>query len=136
MLEFDEIRRVLELAKQHGFREVEADVSGISFSATLEKVAVNPKLGSIIAIEEGDPSVSDDLMVEVCAPCVGYFRHTKTPVQIGQPISDGEVVATIFALGLSNDVEVKIGGEVLDVLAKHEQPVEFGQPLFRIKVNS
>ncbi len=136
MLEFDEIRRVLELAKKHGFREVEADVSGISFSATLDKVAVSPKLDSVIAKDDSDPSATDNLMVEVCAPCVGYFRNTKTPVQIGQPVADGEVVATIFALGLSNDVEVKVGGEVLDVLAKHEQPVEFGQPLFLIKVNA
>jgi|CXWL01.1.fsa_nt_gi acetyl-CoA carboxylase biotin carboxyl carrier protein len=136
MLEFDEIRKVLELARKHGFREVETEVGGISFSAKLEPVSLNPVLDSEPTDSVGTSAENDRLVANVCAPCVGYFQQSKTPYQVGQSVEVNDVVATILALGLSNDVEAKLNGEIIDVLAKHEQPVEFGQTLFRIKVNS
>ena len=45
----------------------------------------------------------------------------------------GEIVASIAALGLNNDVESPVSGEIIEVLVKPDQAVEFGQALALVK---
>jgi len=45
----------------------------------------------------------------------------------------GQVLCTIEAMKLMNQLECEYSCEIVEILAKPEQLVEFGQPLFKVK---
>ena len=47
-------------------------------------------------------------------------------------MSQGEVLCIIEAMKLFNELECEINGVIAEILVENAQPVQFGQPLFRI----
>jgi len=73
----------------------------------------------------------------VKAPMVGTFYRSPSPdakpfVEVGQSVKQGDTVCIIEAMKLMNEIETDFAGTVQAVLAENGQPVEYGQPLFRI----
>jgi acetyl-CoA carboxylase biotin carboxyl carrier protein len=74
----------------------------------------------------------------VTSPFVGTFYRTPAPdqppfVEVGSVVRKGQVLCIIEAMKLMNEIESEIAGAVMEILAENGQPVEFGQPLFRIE---
>ncbi|MGH8254240.1 MAG: acetyl-CoA carboxylase biotin carboxyl carrier protein [Steroidobacteraceae bacterium] len=74
----------------------------------------------------------------VAAPMVGTFYVAPSPgakpfVDIGDEVQPGQVLCTIEAMKMMNQIESEFAGRVRAVLAKNGDPVEFGQPLFVIE---
>jgi acetyl-CoA carboxylase biotin carboxyl carrier protein len=73
----------------------------------------------------------------VTSPFVGTFYRSPTPdadpyVVEGQRIEKGQVLCIVEAMKLMNEIEADAGGVVVEVLVDNAQPVEYGQPLFRL----
>ena len=130
-LDLDLVRHALTIALAHGFAEVELGIGDDSFTARLEPAAKRKQATATPGEEAIE--VPKDSEIEVKATLVGYFRHPKNPVEVGSRVAKGEVVAVIAALGIANDIEAPEDGEVTQVLAEQNQPVEFGQVLVKIK---
>jgi acetyl-CoA carboxylase biotin carboxyl carrier protein len=76
--------------------------------------------------------------VEVTAPIVGTFYASPAPdapsyVKAGDRVEPGAVLCIIEAMKLMNEIEAETSGVVRDVLVRNEEPVEYGQVLFRIE---
>ncbi len=131
-LEIDLVREALGVARKNGFAEVELGVGTARFSARLEPAPVASRVGSSpfgdAAAEPTEPP-----MLSVTATLVGYYRAAAMPLEVGLTIAKGDVVAVIAALGIANDVESKVSGEVVEVLVQPNQPVEYGQALALVK---
>jgi acetyl-CoA carboxylase biotin carboxyl carrier protein len=74
----------------------------------------------------------------VKSPIVGTFYASPSPdadafVSVGDRVEVGKVLCIVEAMKLMNEIESDAGGEIVAVLAKPGQPVEYGQPLFAIK---
>lgn len=74
----------------------------------------------------------------VVSPMVGTFYRAagpETPVfaELGQHLAVGQTVCIIEAMKLMNEIESEIEGKVVEILVDNGQPVEYGQPLFRIE---
>ncbi len=69
----------------------------------------------------------------VTAPMVGIFHVTDGTIAKGSILPYGQVVGAIESMKLMNDVLSTVEGEVDEVLVEDGMPVEFGQPLFRLK---
>ena len=74
----------------------------------------------------------------VTAPMVGTFYSAPSPgakpfVEIGDEVQQGQVLCTIEAMKMMNQIESEYTGRVRAVLVKNGEPVEFGQPLFIIE---
>ncbi len=74
----------------------------------------------------------------VSSPFVGTFYRTPAPdqpsfVEVGATVKKGQILCIIEAMKLMNEIEAEISGTVAEILAENGQPVEFGQPLFRIE---
>ena len=74
----------------------------------------------------------------VTAPMVGTFYAAPSPgakpfVDIGDEVQQGQVLCTIEAMKMMNQIESEFTGRVRAVLVKNADPVEFGQPLFVIE---
>ena len=74
----------------------------------------------------------------VTAPMVGTYFAAPSPgakpfVDIGDEVQSGQVLCTIEAMKMMNQIESEYTGRVRAVLVKNGEPVEFGQPLFIIE---
>jgi acetyl-CoA carboxylase biotin carboxyl carrier protein len=83
------------------------------------------------------PSVDSNLL-EITSPMVGTFYRAPAPeessfVEIGDRIQTGQTVCIIEAMKLMNELEAEVSGEIVEILVENAQPVEFGQPLMRVK---
>lgn len=72
------------------------------------------------------------------SPMVGTFYAASAPgkppyVTVGSKVKKGDVVCIIEAMKLMNEVEAEVDGEIVEILVKNEEIVEYGQPLFKIK---
>ena len=53
---------------------------------------------------------------------------------MGRTVKKGEVVAIVAALGIANEIESKVSGDVVEVLVDTNQAVEFGQLLAKVRL--
>ena len=52
--------------------------------------------------------------------------------EVGQQISEGDVLCVIEAMKLFNEIESEVSGKIVKILVDDSSPVEFEQPLFLI----
>ncbi|HET7249572.1 MAG TPA: acetyl-CoA carboxylase biotin carboxyl carrier protein [Gemmatimonadales bacterium] len=76
-------------------------------------------------------------LVEIKSPMVGTFYSAPEPgaepyAKVGSRVATGQVVCIIEAMKIMNEIESEVAGVVREVLVENAQPVEFGQPLFRV----
>lgn len=83
------------------------------------------------------PSIEENYNV-VKSPIVGTFYKSSGPAQepfvkIGHKVKKGEVLCIVEAMKLMNEIESEFEGEVVEILAKDGEMVEYGEPLIKIK---
>ena len=86
-------------------------------------------------VEKHSEEVSGKKLV---SPMVGTFYAQASPdkpafVKVGDKVKKGQTICIIEAMKLMNEIESEYDGEIVKVLMKNEEMVEFGQPLFLIK---
>ncbi|MCU9613835.1 acetyl-CoA carboxylase biotin carboxyl carrier protein [Caldibacillus lycopersici] len=75
----------------------------------------------------------------ITSPMVGTFYNAPSPgaepyVKIGSPVTKETIVCIVEAMKLFNEIEADVEGEIAEILVEEGQLVEFGQPLFSVKV--
>jgi acetyl-CoA carboxylase biotin carboxyl carrier protein len=100
-------------------------------SAPLAPVAAPPP----VAKPAPEPPADDSHVVT--SPFVGTFYCRPNPdadpyVVMGGRVEKGQVLCIIEAMKLMNEIESDVSGTVLAVLVGDAEPVEYGQPLFKI----
>ena len=136
-IDFDLVRHALDVAVQSQMNEVDLEVGGAKFSAVIEKKAA-PKAApaptvagesALRQVSEPDPTTKP-----IKATSVGIFRTAKVPLIAGATVEKGDVIGTIFALGISTEVHSSINGTIADILVEDGDPVEYGQPIMEILI--
>jgi acetyl-CoA carboxylase biotin carboxyl carrier protein len=74
----------------------------------------------------------------VRSPMVGTFYRSSSPesapfVEVGQTVSQGDVICIIEAMKMFNQIEADRSGTVKAILIDNGQPVEFDEPLVIIE---
>lgn len=88
--------------------------------------------------ENTAPKVSeDDKYVTIKSPIIGTFYRKPSPdkkvfVEVGSEVKEGDVLCTIEAMKLFNEIESEVSGKIVKVLVDDSSPVEFDQPLFLV----
>lgn len=72
------------------------------------------------------------------SPLVGTFYAAPAEdaapfVSVGDTVKKGQTLAIIEAMKLMNEIESEYDGTIAEILVENGQPVEYGQPLFRIQ---
>jgi acetyl-CoA carboxylase biotin carboxyl carrier protein len=75
----------------------------------------------------------------VKSPIVGTYYGSPSPgaspfVSPGDRVEKGQVICIIEAMKLMNEIESDAAGEVVKCLVSNGQPIEFGQPLFSVRL--
>ncbi|MBU8916380.1 acetyl-CoA carboxylase biotin carboxyl carrier protein [Bacillus sp. FJAT-29953] len=80
----------------------------------------------------------DTNLHKITSPMVGTFYASPSPdaeayVKAGSKITKDSIVCIVEAMKLFNEIEAEVTGEIVEVLVKDGQLVEYGQPLFLVK---
>ena len=83
------------------------------------------------------PARVDDPAHVVTSPFVGTFYRKPNPdssvyVSLGDRVTKGQVLCIVEAMKLMNEIESDAAGKITAILVEDNQPVEYGQPLFKI----
>lgn len=84
------------------------------------------------------PAVDTSNLHKITSPMVGTFYQSPSPdtdayVKVGSKVSSDSVVCIVEAMKLFNEIEAEVNGEIVEILVKDGQLVEYGQPLFLVK---
>jgi acetyl-CoA carboxylase biotin carboxyl carrier protein len=161
-MDLDDIRSILDLVKEHDLNEFELEVDSLKIKvrksggshviqapalahyAPLPAVAIaggtpapkalEPKADAQAALE------ADADLAMVTSPIVGTFYRASEPgappfVEKGARVKKGQVLCIIEAMKLMNEIECDHDGEVVAIYVENNQPVQYGERLFAIKVS-
>jgi acetyl-CoA carboxylase biotin carboxyl carrier protein len=98
--------------------------------------AASPAAAAPVAAPAGKPQEEGLVVIE--SPMVGTFYRSPTPgaplfVEVGDTVAKGRTLCIVEAMKLMNEIEAEVSGVVVEVLVENAQPVQFGQPLFKIR---
>lgn len=88
-------------------------------------------------ISKESMSLDENLNV-VKSPLVGTYYSSPTPggkpyAEVGSKVKKGDKLCIVEAMKIMNEILSDFDGEVVEVLRRDEDIVEFGMPLFKIK---
>jgi acetyl-CoA carboxylase biotin carboxyl carrier protein len=73
----------------------------------------------------------------ITSPMVGTFYAAPDPdsqpyVQVGDSVGPETTVCIVEAMKVFNEIQAEVSGKVVGVLVENGEPVEFGQPMFKV----
>lgn len=76
--------------------------------------------------------------IEIKSPMIGTFYRAPSPesanyVEVGTEVNSETVVSIIEAMKVMNEIKAEVKGVITQVLVESGKPVEFGQPLFKVR---
>ena len=76
--------------------------------------------------------------MDIKSPMIGTFYRSPSPesgsyVEVGAEVNPDTVVCIIEAMKVMNEIKAEVRGVVTQVLMENAKPVEFGQPLFKVR---
>ncbi|KGR81610.1 acetyl-CoA carboxylase biotin carboxyl carrier protein [Lysinibacillus odysseyi] len=132
----------VKLKKNGGAVEIVAPKAAAPAPApVVEQTAAPAPAAPAQAKEEAAPAapvVADADLHKITSPMVGTFYQAPSPdapayVKVGDKVGDESIVCIVEAMKLFNEIEAEIKGEIVEILVKDGQLVEYGQPLFLVK---
>jgi acetyl-CoA carboxylase biotin carboxyl carrier protein len=84
------------------------------------------------------PAATGEL--DIKSPMIGTLYRAPSPeagnyVETGTEVNPDTVVCIIEAMKVMNEIKAEVKGVVTQVLVENGKPVEFGQPLFKVRPN-
>ena len=151
----DELRDLIRIVEESDIDELEIGRWGRTVRIVKRRGAHNSAVPPVVRPAEHAGSVGHPPAVEpsgarespqelgeprhvVESPMVGTFYRAPAPeapafVEVGSVVRKGQVLCIIEAMKLMNEIEADEPGKITEILVENGQPVEFGQPLFRIE---
>jgi acetyl-CoA carboxylase biotin carboxyl carrier protein len=120
---------------------VTGSINGTNIAAQSSATApslVSLESDSTINSASASAGIDDRNIHIVKSPIVGVFYGSPTPeapqfVKVGDRVKAGQVLCIIEAMKMMNEITSDADGEVVEILGQNQEPVEFGQSLFKIR---
>ena len=152
-MELKDIKAVIDLMKKNAISEFELEKQDFKIRlkrsigaavATDDSAAMAASLmTNAPAVQSSQPTLTiapppANNAVEIKAPMIGTFYRAPSPesahyVETGSEVHPDTVVCIIEAMKVMNEIKAEVRGIVTEVLVDNAKPVEFGQPMFRVR---
>ena len=155
-----DLKQLIEFLKEHEVAEFDLDRGDIKIRLKFNQqpAAGLGELGRLLAsapasavqaaagvapaapgAPQAPESVPDAGLHMVKSPIVGTFYGSPSPgsgpfVTPGDRVEKGQVICIVEAMKLMNEIESDVAGEIVKCLVSNGQPIEFGQPLFSVRL--
>jgi acetyl-CoA carboxylase biotin carboxyl carrier protein len=146
-LNTETLKEIIKVAKDEGVLEL--NLEGKDF-----KVSVSFASSQTVQLHEARPIIHStptsvpvahngahqDIGVHIIkSPFVGTFYAAPSPgkpnyVNVGDKVKIGQALCVLEAMKIMNEIDSDIHGEILEICVENESLVEYGQPLFKIKI--
>ena len=161
MLDYEQIKEIINKIDGSSLRVFELEDKDVKLklsknsdgnnSANNESRIVSEEVASTEAVVFNEPEVENKKVEEkkevtnldvdlksIKSPLVGTYYSSATPdstpyVTVGSKVKKGDTLCIIEAMKVMNEVTSEYDGEVMAVLKKDEDIVEYGMDLFKIK---
>ena len=153
-MDLKDIKAIIDLMKKNSVSEFELEkqdfkirlkrgVNGAAPPAIVsEETQVVSYVPPTLAIQA--PAVTSaqasaaSTQLEIKSPMIGTFYRAPSPesasyVEVGTEVNPDTVVCIIEAMKVMNEIKAEAKGVVTQVLVENAKPVEFGQPLFKLR---
>ena len=154
-MELKDIKAIIDLMRKNAVSEFELEKQ--DFKVRLKRsggggvvreadeaqvIAYAPTNGVLAPAPAALPSPAPSAPVtneaEIKSPMIGTFYRSPSPesapyVDIGTEVNPDTVVCIIEAMKVMNEIKAETRGVVTAMLVENAKPVEFGQPLYRIR---
>lgn len=145
------VRRLVELMHEYDLAEIDLRQSdqriclkrGGEPEGASQPVYVSPPSTDPAppAVAAGPPPAAETPEADakyIRSPIVGTFYISPSPdaapfVKVGDQVGPETTVCIVEAMKVFNEVPAECSGKILAVLAQNGDPVEFGQPLFKVE---
>ena len=138
-MNLEEIEKLMKMLENSTLSSLEVEENGLRIrldknSPMHEVVKTNETL---VSSKKEEKVEEKTLGHEITAPLVGTFhqapyKDAKPFVALGQKVKKGQKLCIIEAMKVMNEITSPYDGIVLEILAKENDVVEFGKPLFLI----
>lgn len=153
-MDLKDIKAIIDLMKKNSISEFELEKeefkirlkrggNGISIGEDGMPMTYNlPSASAMPATQIGPATTNSSapapVGAEIKSPMIGTFYRTPSPesasyVEIGTEVGPESVVCIIEAMKVMNEIKAEARGIITEILVDNAKPVEFGQPLFRIR---
>jgi acetyl-CoA carboxylase biotin carboxyl carrier protein len=154
----DDLKQLIDFLKENQVAEFELDRGELRVRLKFDRPQAGPaglpELASLLAsahttpagqapaappLAEAPPADPNAGLHIVKSPIVGTFYGSPSPgasafVSAGDHVDKGQVICIVEAMKLMNEIESDAVGEIVRCFCTNGQPVEFGQPLFSVRL--
>ena len=154
-LSLTEIKELIELISEKQFNEFELELGDFRLrlqkggarvaepsSGVVNSIAgVTVPVGQVSGVVQApDPApIVEEKLHLITSPIVGTFYRSPSPtsdvfVKLGDSVESGKTLCIIEAMKLMNEIQSDATGTIAKIFVENGQPVEYGQPLFGLKI--
>jgi acetyl-CoA carboxylase biotin carboxyl carrier protein len=157
-MDFDEIKQILEMMREHDIAEFELERDNREAAPPEERVgtlesragaspgavrasgtgcaAIPRRRGRLVPVLGPNDEALDLAVVK--SPIVGTFYRAPEPgakafADVGDTVRKGQVLCIIEAMRMMNEINAECDGEVVKCYVDNGQAVQYGERLFAIK---
>jgi acetyl-CoA carboxylase biotin carboxyl carrier protein len=156
-VDLKDIKAIIDLMRKNSISEFELEKEGFKIRLKRGPNGITPAVyddpGMVVApaaLLPGGPvapspapapvNVASSPDQDIKSPMIGTFYRAPSPdsasyVEVGTEVGPETVVCIIEAMKVMNEIKAEAKGVVTQVLVENSKPVEFGQPLFKIRPN-
>jgi len=155
MVEVDlkDVKALMDLMRKNSVSELELEKEGFkirikrgpngSSAAYPEEGAAVTHVQAAPVSQTAPPATAPALVAmpieaEIKSPMIGTFYRAPSPesapyVEVGTEVNPDTVVCIIEAMKVMNEIKAESKGVITQVMVENAKPVEFNQPLFKLR---
>jgi acetyl-CoA carboxylase biotin carboxyl carrier protein len=151
-VDLKDIKAIIDLMKKNAISEFEMERQ--DFKIKLKRGMINggpgaayedaPQLvytqpaSTALAAPVAAASAAPSGESEIKSPMIGTFYRSPSPesapyIEVGMEVTPDTVVCIIEAMKVMNEIKAEAKGVITQIVAENAKPVEFDQPLFKIR---
>lgn len=153
-VDLEQIRALMKLMEQHDFDELDLRDEGrrLHLSRGGRRAGAAPVVVPTVMAAGGEPKVAAPAPAAaqsaaepgagikvIRSPMVGTFYRAPGPdsppfVEEGAQVTEDTVLCIIEAMKVMNEIKADCQGELVKILVANGEAVEYGEPLFHVRV--
>ena len=144
------VKQLVELMKSNDLTDVEIKQGDWQITLRRNSQAVSVSSAPVVVPMQAAPATPPSIVVTapvvsaepanttvITSPMVGTFYSASNPdtppfVKVGDTVTPDKTVCLIEAMKVYNEIQAECTGQIVAVLVKNGDTVEFGKPLFRV----
>jgi acetyl-CoA carboxylase biotin carboxyl carrier protein len=155
-VDLKDIKAIIDLMKKNSITEFELErqdskirlkrgLNGGTPAVQYDEPAITAGVPVLPAVGIPVPVIASQLSaatgeIDIKSPMIGTFYRAPSPeagnyVEVGTEVNADTVVCIIEAMKVMNEIKSEVKGVVTQALVENGKPVEFGQPLFKVRPN-